>query len=176
MAEQQCQNTVLGGAKSVKIAPLGAEKTAAIDLGFTNGGVTLTAAVEKTDVVVDQSAVPVRKIATAAQYTLSIPLAGITPENLALAFGVELDGSGIATLTKEDYYQVWIDTDGPVNNSGVKATREFYFAKVSFNGTGEIALSRTDQQTVTLEGSIVNCPTEGKNTGFMSVNDTYAGA
>ena len=163
MAEQQCQNTVLGGAKSVKIAPLGAEKTAAIDLGFTN-------------VVVDQSVVPVRKIATAAQYTLSIPLAGITPENLALAFGVELDGSGIATLTKEAYYQVWIDTDGPVNNSGVKATREFYFAKVSFNGTGEIALSRTDQQTVTLEGSIVNCPTEGKNTGFMSVNDTYAGA
>lgn len=173
----ECQNTVIAGPSSVKIAPLGAAKEAASDLGLTNGGVTITAALEKTDVMVDQSLLPVRKITTAAQYMLSVPLASVTPENLALAFGVEIT-EGTVKIPAEKYFQVWVDTQGPVNDKGVAAAREFYFAKVVFNGTGELVLSRTEQQTVTLEGSIVGCPAAGscENAGFMTITDTYAEA
>jgi hypothetical protein len=84
------------------------------------------------------------------------------------------DGTGLATFTDETYYQLWIDTKGPVNNSGVKADREYYFAKVSFNSTDGLVLSRTDQQTLTLEAAVVNCPDEnGIDTGYASVTDTY---
>ena len=36
---------------------------------------------------------------------------------------------------------------------------------------GELNMSRTDQQTITLEAAVVNCPTNGVNTEFMSVTD-----
>ena len=68
----------------------------------------------------------------------------------------------------------WYNEQAPVNDQGVQATREYYFAKVSFNGSDGLVLSRTDQQTLTLEASVVNCPDDnGVDSGYMSVNDEY---
>lgn len=76
---------------------------------------------------------------------------------------------GWATAAQERYYQIWAETDGPVNDSGVKAVREFYFPKVSLGGTAELAFSRTDAQTDNLEGTLVNC----EDSQFFQVTDTY---
>lgn len=171
----ECRNTIIAGPASVKVAPLGETKANATVLGFTNGGVTITPNVTKTAIRVDQGKFPVRYVPTEAELTVSIPLASITLPNIEKAFNMDLAaGTGIATFTDETYYQLWIDTKGPVNNSGVKADREYYFAKVSFNSTDGLVLSRTDQQTLTLEAAVVNCPDDnGIDTGYASVTDTY---
>lgn len=171
----ECQNTIIAGPASVKVAPLGVTKANATALGFTNGGVTITANVTKTAVRVDQGKFPVRAVPTEAEMTVSIPLASITLANIEKAFNMTLaDGTGLATFTDETYYQLWIDTKGPVDDNGVKADREYYFAKVSFNSSDGLVLSRTDQQTLTLEATVINCPDEnGVDTGYASVTDTY---
>lgn len=171
----ECQNTLIAGPASVRVAPLGETKANATLLGFTNGGVTLTPNVTKTAIRVDQGRFPVRYVPTEAELTVSIPLASITLANIEKAFNMTLAAStGLATFTEETYYQLWIDTKGPVNDQGVQATREYYFAKVSFNGSDGLVLSRTDQQTLTLEASVVNCPDdEGVDSGYMSVSDEY---
>lgn len=171
----ECQNTIIAGPASVKVAPLGETKANATALGFTNGGVTITANVTKTAVRVDQGKFPVRAVPTEAEMTVSIPLASITLANIEKAFNMTLaDGTGLATFTDETYYQLWIDTKGPVDDNGVKADREYYFAKVSFNSSDGLVLSRTDQQTLTLEATVINCPDEnGVDTGYASVTDTY---
>lgn len=171
----ECQNTLIAGPASVRVAPLGETKANATVLGFTNGGVTLTPNVTKTAIRVDQGRFPVRYVPTEAELTVSIPLASITLANIEKAFNMTLaSGTGLATFTEETYYQLWIDTKGPVNDQGIQATREYYFAKVSFNGSDGLVLSRTDQQTLTLEASVVNCPDdEGVDSGYMSVNDEY---
>ena len=171
----ECQNTIIAGPASVKVAPLGETKANATVLGFTNGGVTITPNVTKTAIRVDQGKFPVRYVPTEAELTVSIPLASITLPNIEKAFNMDLAaGTGIATFTDETYYQLWIDTKGPVNNSGVKADREYYFAKVSFNSSDGLVLSRTDQQTLTLEAAVVNCPDDnGVDTGYASVTDSY---
>ena len=171
----ECQNTLIAGPASVRVAPLGETKANATVLGFTNGGVTLTPNVTKTAIRVDQGRFPVRYVPTEAELTVSIPLASITLANIEKAFNMTLASStGLATFTEETYYQLWIDTKGPVNDQGVQATREYYFAKVSFNGSDGLVLSRTDQQTLTLEASVVNCPDDkGVDSGYMSVNDEY---
>lgn len=171
----ECQNTLIAGPASVRVAPLGETKANATVLGFTNGGVTLTPNVTKTAIRVDQGRFPVRYVPTEAELTVSIPLASITLSNIEKAFNMTLaSGTGLATFTEETYYQLWIDTKGPVNDQGIQATREYYFAKVSFNGSDGLVLSRTDQQTLTLEASVVNCPDdEGVDSGYMSVTDEY---
>lgn len=171
----ECQNTLIAGPASVRVAPLGETKANATVLGFTNGGVTITPNVTKTAIRVDQGRFPVRYVPTEAELTVSIPLASITLANIEKAFNMTLaSGTGLATFTEETYYQLWIDTKGPVNDQGIQATREYYFAKVSFNGSDGLVLSRTDQQTLTLEASVVNCPDdEGVDSGYMSVNDEY---
>lgn len=171
----ECQNTLIAGPASVRVAPLGETKANATVLGFTNGGVTLTPNVTKTAIRVDQGRFPVRYVPTEAELTVSIPLASITLANIEKAFNMTLaSGTGLATFTEETYYQLWIDTKGPVNDQGVQATREYYFAKVSFNGSDGLVLSRTDQQTLTLEASVVSCPDDkGVDSGYMSVNDEY---
>lgn len=127
MADKKCQDIVVSGVKKLLIAPLGAEKTAATDVGFTNGNVTLTAALEYTDVMVDQSLMPIRSVLTAANYTFAAPLAGMTLENLAMGLGVEFGEDGTASLPGERYYQVWFETDGPVNEAGKKPCGNFTF-------------------------------------------------
>lgn len=175
MADKKCQDIVVSAVKKLLIAPLGAAKSAAVDVGFSIGNITLTAAQEFVDVMVDQSFTPVRSILTAANYTFAAPLAAINLENLAYALGVEFDANGQATIVKERYYQVWIETEGPVNNAGVKAEREIYIPKLRLGGTGELAFSRTDAQTVNLEGTLVNCPDEttGNNINIFTITDTY---
>lgn len=171
----ECQNTLIAGPASVRVAPLGETKANATVLGFTNGGVTLTPNVTKTAIRVDQGRFPVRYVPTEAELTVSIQLASITLPNIEKAFNMTLASStGLATFTEETYYQLWIDTKGPVNDQGIQATREYYFAKVSFNGSDGLVLSRTDQQTLTLEASVVNCPDDkGVDSGYMSVTDEY---
>lgn len=153
----ECKNIVLSSAKKVLIAPYGSTKSEATDIGFTNGGVTITGAIEKALIQVDQSATPIREIVTAVNLNLSIPLASVTLDNLAIALQVEFDANGKADFLKEKYYSVWVETEGPV--VGTKpVTRTFEFEKVSFAGTGELALSRTDMQNPTLEGKLIHCP------------------
>lgn len=167
----ECKNTIISGVTDVLVGDLSATEQTATSLGATNGGVTLTAAVEKTDVVVDQSLLPIRKIATSAGYTLSIPLAEITKDNLAKVLGLTIDNENKVTLVPEEYHQIWIKTKGVVNSSGKQQVRTFHFPKVSFIPNGELNMSRTDQQTITLEAAVVNCPTNGSNVEFMSVTD-----
>ena len=175
MADKKCQDIVVSAVKKLLIAPFGAEKSEAVDVGFSIGNITLTAAQEFVDVMVDQSFTPVRSILTAANYTFAAPLAAINLENLALALGVEFDANGQATIVKERYYQVWIETEGPVSDAGVKAEREIYIPKLRLGGTGELSFSRTDAQTVNLEGTLVNCPdaTTGNNINIFTITDTY---
>lgn len=175
MADKKCQDIVVSAVKKLLIAPFGAAKSAAVDVGFSIGNITLTAAQEFVDVMVDQSFTPVRSILTAANYTFAAPLAAINLENLALALGVEFDAQGQATIVKERYYQVWIETEGPVSDAGVKAEREIYIPKLRLGGTGELSFSRTDAQTVNLEGTLVNCPddTTGNNINIFTITDTY---
>ena len=153
----ECKNIVLSSAKKVLIAPYGSTKEQATDIGFTNGGVTISGAIEKALIQVDQSATPIREIVTAVNLNLSIPLASVTLDNLAIALQVELDANGKADFLKEKYYSVWVETEGPVVDT-TPSTRTFEFEKVSFAGTGELALSRTDMQNPTLEGKLIHCP------------------
>lgn len=177
MADKKCQDIVVSGVKKLLIAPLGTDKENATDVGFTNGNVTLTAALEYTDVMVDQSLMPVRSVLTAANYTFAAPLAAMTLANLAIGLGVEFDASGKASLPGERYYQVWFETDGPVNDAGKKTVREFYIPKMRLGGTAELAFSRTDAQTDNLEGTLINCPTDGENVNFLQITESVpAGA
>lgn len=154
-----CKNIVVSAVKKVLIAPLGADKTSAKDLGFTGETVTFTSAQSFTEVRVDQRLGIVRRVPTEATYTLAIPLNEITIDNLAYGLGVDFDASGNASIAQERYFQLWIETDGPVSNEtdGTKYSRTIYIPKLSVGGTAEIGFSRTDKQTDNLECTIVNC-------------------
>ena len=158
-----CKNIVVSAVKKVLIAPLGASKSAATDLGFTGDTVTLTSAVSYTEVRVDQRLGIVRRVPTEATYTLAIPLNEITIDNLAYGLGVDFDESGFATIAQERYFQMWIETEGPVLDatSVEKSKRTIYIPKLSVGGTAELGFSRTDKQTDNLECTIVNCDDEG---------------
>lgn len=158
-----CKNIVVSAVKKVLIAPLGADKSAATDLGFTGDTVTLTSAVSYTEVRVDQRLGIVRRVPTEATYTLAIPLNEITIDNLAYGLGVDFDESGFATIAQERYFQMWIETEGPVLSeaSAAKSQRTIYIPKLSVGGTAELGFSRTDKQTDNLECTIVNCNDEG---------------
>lgn len=154
-----CKNIVVSAVKKVLIAPLGADKSTATDLGFTGDTVTLTSAVNYTEVRVDQRLGIVRRVPTEASYTLAIPLNEITIDNLAYGLGVDFDESGYASIAAERYFQMWIETEGPVLDatSVEKCKRTIYIPKLSIGGTAEIGFSRTDKQTDNLECTIVNC-------------------
>lgn len=158
-----CKNIVVSAVKKVLIAPLGASKSEATDLGFTGDTVTLTSAVSYTEVRVDQRLGIVRRVPTEATYTLAIPLNEITIDNLAYGLGVDFDESGFATIAQERYFQMWIETEGPVLDatSVEKSKRTIYIPKLSVGGTAELGFSRTDKQTDNLECTIVNCDDEG---------------
>lgn len=163
--KNECKEVVLSSAKQILIAPYdatkienGTAKASARDIGFTSGGVTLTEAFEKTAIMVDQSATPIRDIVTAVGFNLSIPMASLPLENLKLALQVALGADGKADFLKEAYYSVWVITDGPVNAQGHLTEYEYFFEKMSFAGTPEIAMSRTDMQNPTLEGKLIHCP------------------
>lgn len=174
--ETECQNTILAGPAKVTVAPLGATKAQGTSLGFTSGGVTITKNTTKTPIRVDQSLLPVRHVITEEEITVSVPLASITLDNIAKAFNIDLaSGTGMAKINPEVYYQLWIDTKGVIDDNGVKADREYYFAKVSFTSTDGLVLSSTEAQTLTLEGYVVNCPNaDGENEDFMSITETAA--
>lgn len=167
----ECKNIVLSSAKKVLIAPYGSTKEQATDIGFTNGGVTITGAIEKALIQVDQSLTPIREITTAVNLNLSIPLASVTLANLAAALQVEFDANGAASFLKEAYYSVWVETEGPVGDNGKPSNRTFEFEKVSFAGTGELALSRTDMQNPTLEGKLIHCP-DPDNPDYIGIKVT----
>lgn len=153
-----CKNIVVSPVKKVLIAPMGADKSEATDLGFTGGTVTFTAAQSFTEVRVDQRLGIVRRVPTEATYTVAIPLNEITIDNLAYGLGVEFDSDGYATIATERYFQMWIETEGPVIAEGAgKYNRSIYIPKLSVGGTAEIGFSRTDKQTDNLECTIVNC-------------------
>lgn len=158
MNKEECKNIVLSSAKRILVAPYGTPKTGATDIGFTSGNVTITGAIEKQLVIVDQSPTPIREITTAVNLNLGIPMASITLDNLKMALQVALDSNGKATFLKEQYYSVWVETEGPVGSNGRPKKRTFEFEKVSFAGTAELALSRTDIQNPTLEGKLIHCP------------------
>lgn len=100
----------------------------------------------------------------------------MTLENLAMGLGVEFGEDGTASLPGERYYQVWFETDGPVNDAGKKTVREFYIPKLCLGGTAELAFSRTEAQTNNLEGTLINCPTDGENVNFLQITETAAWA
>ena len=166
---EKCKEVILSGARNLKIAPLGVSKENATDLGFTDGNVTLTAAAEFADIRVDQRLGIIRRIMTALGWNVAFPLKCITLEKLAIGLGVEFDADGWASAPVEKYYQIWFDTDAPVNENGIKGVRHFYLPKVSLGGTAELAFSRTETQTDNLEGSIVNC----NDTNFFQVTEDY---
>ena len=155
-----CKNIVVSAVKKVLIAPLGANKSEATDLGFTGDTCTLTAAISYTEVRVDQRLGIVRRVPTEATYTLALPLNEITLDNLAYGLGVEFDASGHASIAQEKYFQMWIETAGTVDANGQKSLREIYIPKLSVGGTAEIGFSRTEKQTDNLECTIVNCEDE----------------
>lgn len=157
-AKEECKNVVLSSAKKILVAPYGSSKSEATDIGFTSGNVTITGAIEKNLVLVDQSPTPIREIVTAVNLNLGIPLASITLDNLKLALQFDLDNTGKADFLKEKYYSVWIESEGPVGSNGKPKVRTYFFEKVSFAGTGELALSRTDIQNPTIEAKLIHCP------------------
>lgn len=65
----------------------------ATDLGYTKGGVKIEYKAESVDIEVDQETNPVDVMIKATDYTVSVPLAEYTLENLNLAF----PGSEIVT-------------------------------------------------------------------------------
>lgn len=156
-----CKNIVVSAVKQVLIAPLGAEKSAATDLGFTGDSVTFTANISYTEVRVDQRLGIVRRVPTEASYTGAIPLREMTLDNLAIGLGVEFDSTGLASIAKEKYYQLWMITEGPKNEKGNSIEREFYIPQISIGGTTELTFSRTEAQQDNLEFTIVNCNDEG---------------
>jgi len=164
-----CKNIVVSAVEKILIAPLGASKSEATDLGFTGDTVTFTSAVTYNEVRVDQRLGIVRRVPTEASYTLAIPLNEITIDNLAYGLGVEFDASGYASIAQERYFQLWIETKGPVVEAGgAKYNRSIYIPKLSVGGTAEIGFSRTDKQTDNLECTIVNC----EDTGIFQVVDS----
>lgn len=176
--KKECQNIVLSSAKKILIAPYdatkianGTAKASATDIGFTSGNVTITGAIEKNLVMVDQSATPVREIVTAVNLNLGIPTASVTLANLALALQVQFGADGKASFLKEAYYSVWIESDGPKNDQGHNLQREMLIEKVSFAGTGEIAFSRTDIQNPTIEGKLIWCP-DPENPDYIGLSMT----
>ena len=157
-------NIVLAAAKKVLIAPVGELKTNAVDLGYTNGGIVITVESTKSDVFVDQSVMAVRSITNQVKAKIAIPLAEITPDNIAKAFGQAITTtSGVSTLKPnlEQYYQVWVQTDGPIDAITKKTkTREYYFEKISFTGSSSITLNKTDAQVLNIEGNVYVDPDE----------------
>lgn len=166
---QTCKNIVVSAVKQVLIAPLGATKETATDLGFTGDTVTFTAALSYTEVRVDQRLGIVRRVPTEATYSGAIPLRDMSLSNLALGLGVDFDSTGLATIANEKYYQLWIITKGVVNADGAKSIREFYIPQISIGGTAELSFSRTETQQDNLEFTVVNC----EDSGIFQVTDTY---
>ena len=164
---QTCKEIVVSAVQQVLLAPLGASKAEATDLGFTGENVTFNAATTFTEVRVDQRLGIVRRVPTEVTYTGAIPLRQMTLPNLALGLGVEFGADGYATIAGEKYYQLWLITKGPKDNAGKDTERVLYIPKVSIGGTAELSFSKTEAQQDNLEFTIVNC----EDTGIFQIVD-----
>lgn len=170
-----CQNIIIGAAKKVLIADIGQTKAQAVDLGTTNGGVTVSVESSKTDVYVDQSVVALRGVINQKTYKATIPLAEVTLANLKLALGGTIDVTGkILTLgaETEKYHQIWIETVGPLSSTGVPTNRVYYFERVGLSGNASLVMNRTDPQSVTLEATVYACPDEDGEINIATITES----
>lgn len=83
-----------GTATNVNIGPCWVTYNS-VDLGFTKGGVKISADISESEVTVDQNAIPLDGLITGMKIRVTVPLVEWTPANLALAF----PGSQIVTGT-----------------------------------------------------------------------------
>lgn len=164
---QTCEELVVKAVERVLLAPLGASKAEATDLGFTGENVTFTAATTFTEVRVDQRLGIVRRVPVEVTYSGAIPLRQMTLSNLALGLGVEFDANGYANIAGEKYYQLWLITKGPKDNAGQDTPRTLYIPQISIGGTAEWSFSKTEAQQDNLEFVVVNC----NDTGIFQVDE-----
>jgi len=150
-----CKNIVVGAAAQVLVGPVGSPKTQARDLGATNGDVTLSIAMTKTDVVIDQALGAIRSVPISVERTVSIPLSEITLENLGLILDT-VDAPAGNTLTVEQngerYYKLWIIIDGVLDTNGKAVDREIVINRFASSGSGDNTNTKGTQQTITLTG------------------------
>lgn len=170
-----CQNAMIKAVKKVLVAPVGAAKSTAKNLGATNGGVTIAIETTINNIFVDQSPLPIGGSISQQTYTITVPLSEITLDNLALAFAS--DGSvvgGVLTFTPNvlSYYQMWLETDGPVDPvTNKRYVRTYYFERIAFSGSASIVMNRTDQQTITLTANVYACPDTAGELSVGTITD-----
>lgn len=107
-------NIVVGVSASgtVKAGEYGAAESAARDLGFIKGGVSIEHEETAYDVKVDQVLAPIEKVTTEENLKIKFSLSEATLENIALALGVNCGagkvefGDKTASLTKTLFINV----------------------------------------------------------------------
>jgi hypothetical protein len=101
-----------------------------VDLGSTIGGVVIKWNNEHNKVMVDQSTMPVKKLAKLKEASVEFVLAEASDANLQLALGSSTTGFGGNNATPEHALGV----AGPGPNGG---NRDFTFHKASVEGSSE---------------------------------------
>jgi len=148
------ENIVVGlaGENTVKIGAYAAVEGDAVDVGFTEGGVTIEKSCETKEIEVDQVVGPVDSVRTKESWIIKFSMAEISLANLALAMGYPTTavagstlsaGGPAADITARTMY---INVKGPGPGTG-----KWTFWKVKPTGKTSAPYKKADKTVIDVE-------------------------
>jgi len=168
----------LGAAAQVKVGAYGASAGDSVDLGRTDGGVSITCEREVKEVETDQDPGPVAAKETKRKLKLKFKLAEATLANLAVAFNLPTTAvaGGVLSMGSVDadgelYRALYLYLDGPNG-----ATRALWCPKCVITGNAEHAYKKDNLTAIEIEVMILWDTAQGAGSEMGSFTDTASDA
>ena len=164
-------NIVVGVSASgtVKAADYGAQESAATDLGFIKGGVSIEHEETSYDIKVDQVLAPIDKVTTDESLKIKFSLAEATLENIALALGVAVGSSGKVEFGDKSaniIKTLFINVKGPDNGS-----RKYTFWRCRPSGKTGQTYKRDGETLIEVEFDVLADMSKERGKRFGMIED-----
>ena len=164
-------NIVVGVSASgtVKAGDYGAQESAATDLGFIKGGVSIEHEETSYDIKVDQVLAPIDKVTTDESLKIKFSLSEATLDNIALALGVSVGTGGkieFGDKTGSIVKTLFINVKGANNSS-----RKYTFWRCRPTGKTGQTYKRDGETLIEAEFDVLADISKGRGKRFGTIED-----
>ena len=166
-------NIVVGVSASgtVKAADYGAQESAATDLGFIKGGVSIEHEETSYDIKVDQVLAPIDKVTTDESLKIKFSLSEATLENIALALGVSVGSASSGKIEFGDksaniIKTLFINVKGPGS-----ASRKYTFWRCRPSGKTGQTYKRDGETLIEAEFDVLADMSKERGKRFGMIED-----
>lgn len=167
-------NIVVGAPSSVKIGAYNAVEGDCVDVGFTDGGVKLTPALEYYQQYADQALGPLAVFVTKRSFVVEFDFIEATLANLQKAMGLASTALVAGVLSVGDQRTITSYTIF-INGPGVSiATRKFKLQKAVFIGDPEYVMKKNANTAFRVKLLLLEDTSKGAGTEFYALAESGA--